>query len=114
MNKCRSVLLRFNSNAANYEVSVFDGEKLFVKRVFKSDGLRFFTASKKIAVTAKPLTGGFAGINRFILNVENKSVHYVNFCFYGVTVIRQPMQYFTLTDENYGLGVNGKLIFDGI
>ncbi len=105
---------RFHSNLEEYEVVVYDGENAYRKRVFGGQGcLCLRPRSPCVRVVASPRENGYATTLYFWVDVRCKNRIDLYFSFPSSSQPPTPpvVNDFTLTDRNYGLPVDGTLLF---
>ncbi len=108
----KSVLLCLNSNIEAYRVCVYDENGRIQKQITTKQGcLCFRTCSPCIRVVATPLVDGYSTILYYWIGTTCQPISlYFNF------PSAQPptplsVNTFTLTDRNYGLLIDGSLLF---
>ncbi len=111
MNGSKGILLHFSSNVERYRVRVYDGENVVAKEISaRRDCLLVCTRSPCIRVVARSLTSGYATSLYFWLDVTRNRLISLYFNFQP-TSAPIALNRFTLTDANYGLPIDGTLLF---
>ncbi len=110
MQRTKRILLCFNANIAGYRVIVYDGARIFQKTVYsKKERLCVCAPSPCLRVVARPLTGG--SLLYFWITTACNPVCSLYFNFPQTPSPPLARNIFTLTDANYGLPVDGALLF---
>ncbi len=107
----RKVLIRVSSNLSAYQISVSDGCSALQKRITgRRDCLCVCTDSPYLQIIAS----SGSNLLYFWLDTTCKSTFDLYFNFpSGGTTPPTSLNAFTLTDENYGLPIDGSLLFVG-
>ncbi len=106
-----SVLLLFSSNLAQYDLTVYDGCSTIQKRVNGRQGcLCLCPRSPCLRVVATPREAGYSTLLYFWVSTCRKTVD-LYFSFPADSPSGSARNVFTLTDRNYGLPIDGSLLF---
>ncbi len=110
-----ALLLSFFSNIEQYELTVYDGERVFRKRVDGGNGrLCLCPCSPCLRVIATPRQSGYTATLYFWVDARCQREVKLYFAFPQTTPPPTPpvaVNTFTLTDRNYGLPIDGALLF---
>ncbi len=105
------VLLLFDSNLAQYDVTVYDGCSAIKKQVNgRQARLCLCPRSPCLRIVASPRAAGYSTLLYFWVPACQKTVN-LYFSFPVDTPSGAAVNTFTLTDRSYGLPVDGSLLF---
>ncbi len=109
------VLLRFRANVTQYEVTVYDGCDVIRKRVNGNQGcLCLYPRSPCLRIVATPRVTWYSAILYFFVDVTCQKTVSLYLAFPEEATPPLAVNAFTLTDRNYGLPIDGSLLFTSV
>ncbi len=112
MVKLRRICLRLSSNANQYQLRLFDGCNYFIKTINENRTvLSFSTASNYLSLRAIPKLSRYSSILYYNLKLDCNNYFDLHFNF-NERAFSEGFYTFFLSDENYGLPIDGELNFN--
>ncbi len=112
MKRKRQITIRLNSNVKKYAVSMCDYNGNFCTSEYnQNDCINLCTDAVALRLIARPLNGQSNTTHYFKLDLKCNNFFELYFGFPNKVPIYQSENTFYLTDRNYGLKINGALMF---
>ncbi len=112
----KRICLRLNANVARYRVTVYDGCERYTQTVYNGqDCLCLCASGRHLRVAATSLTEGYAATTYAWVDTSCRCAANLYFNFPpSAGAPTTALNTFTLTDRNYGLPIDGSLLFTAV
>ncbi len=112
MDTPKQLFLQLEANISAYEITIYDGERQLRQAIYhQKTCLCLWAYTSCLRIVLRPLINGYSAKLYYYINTDCKNFFALRFSFPQNATPSGAVNTFTLTDRNYGLPIDGRLLF---